>query len=154
MHSTHVTKLLPYQPDELFALVGDVEAYPKFLPWVSSIRTWNATAPEVGVRTLDAEANIGFAFVREKFATRVRLDQTKRSIDVSLLYGPFRRLKNAWSFAPEAGGTRIEFDIDFEFKSRLLDALLAANLRHAVDRMIACFEGRARTLYGSRVEAG
>ena len=154
MHSTHVTRLLPYQPDELFALVGDVEAYPQFLPWVSSIRIWNATTPQEGVRTVDAEAKVGFAFVRETFATRVRLDQTRRAIEVSLLYGPFKRLKNAWSFSPEAGGTRIEFDIDFEFKSRLLDTLLAANLRHAVDRMIGCFESRARALYGERAEAG
>ncbi len=154
MHSTHVTKLLPYAPDELFALVADVEAYPEFLPWVSSMRIWNRTAPQAGVRTLDAEAKVGFAFVRETFATRVRLDEVMRQIEVSLLYGPFKRLKNGWSFAPAEGGTRIEFDIDFAFKSRLLDALLSANLRQAADRLIACFESRAQTLYGARANAG
>jgi coenzyme Q-binding protein COQ10 len=127
-----------------------VEAYPKFLPWVSSMRTWNRSSPAEGMRTFDAEAKVGFAFVRETFATRVRLDEKDRLIDVSLLYGPFKRLKNGWRFAPsETGGTKIEFDIDFEFKSKLFDALLAANLRRAADRLIACFEGRARALYGS-----
>ena len=154
MHSTHLTKLLPYAPEELFQLVGDVDAYPKFLPWVSSMRTWNRTTPQEGVRTLDAEAKVGFAFVRETFGTRVRLDETGRRIEVSLLYGPFKRLKNCWSFAPDEAGTRIEFDIDFEFKSRLLDRLLAANLRRAADRLIACFEGRAKDLYGARASAG
>ena len=154
MHQTHLTKLLPYAPDQLFQLVGDVESYPKFLPWVSSIRTWNRTTPQGGVSTLDAEAKVGFAFVREKFATRVRLDEAQRQIDVSLLYGPFKRLKNCWSFQPDQDGTRIEFDIDFEFKSRILDALLAANLRHAADRLIACFENRAAALYGARAAAG
>jgi len=42
----------------------------------------------------------------------------------------------------------VEFSIDFEFKSRLLEALLAANLGRAVDRLIACFEARAKALYG------
>ena len=153
MHKTHVTRQLPYAPEELFALVGDVEAYPKFLPWVFSMRTWNRATPEQGVRTLDAEARVGFAFVKEKFATRVRMDDNERQIDVSLLYGPFRRLKNCWRFVPAEGGTRIEFDIDFEFKSRFLDALLAANLNRAADRLIACFEGRAAALYGARAHA-
>ncbi len=148
MHSTRLIKHLPYQPDELFKMVGDVEAYPQFLPWVSGLRTWNRTTSEDGVTSIDAEARVGFAIVRETFATRVRLDERGRTIDVGLLYGPFKRLKNVWRFMPEEGGTRIEFEIDFEFKSRLLDALLAANLRHAADRLISCFEGRAKRLYG------
>jgi coenzyme Q-binding protein COQ10 len=149
MHKTQVTRHLPYRPEDLFRLVGDVEAYPKFVPWVSALRTWNRNEPEPGVKTLDAEAKVGFAFVREKFATRVRLDEARHRIDVSLLYGPFKRLKNGWSFHPDGEGTRIEFDIDFEFKSRMLDALLAANLRRAAERLIACFEGRAKALYGT-----
>lgn len=149
MRSTHVTRLLPHAPDELFALVADVEAYPRFVPWVSSLRTWNRTAPEDGVSSVDAEASVGFAMVREVFATRVRMDAPNRVIDVSLLYGPFRRLRNRWEFIPTPDGTRIEFDIDFEFKSRLLDALLAANLHRAAEKLVGCFEARARELYGA-----
>ena len=148
MHSTRVTRILPYRPEQLFDLIADVEAYPRFLPWVSSLRTWNRTEPRDGVRSVDAEAKVGFAIVRETFATRVKMDEPARSIEVGLLYGPFRRLKNVWKFVPDPKGTRVEFEIDFEFKSRLLDAILAANLRHAADRLIGCFEARARQLYG------
>lgn len=154
MHQTKLTRHLPYRPEDLFRLVGDVEAYPKFVPWVSSMRTWNRTRPEAGVSTIDAEAKVGFAFVKERFATRVRLDETARKIDVSLLYGPFKRLKNVWSFTPDGEGTRIDFEIDFAFKSRVLDALLAANLNRAADRLVACFEGRAKALYGTPAAAG
>lgn len=147
MHSTRVTRVLPYRPDQLFDLVADVESYPQFLPWVSSLRVWNRTPAVDGRRSLDAEARVGFAIVRETFATRVKLDERNRTIEVGLLYGPFKRLKNLWRFLPEGQGTKVEFEIDFEFKSRLLDALLAANLRHAADRLIGCFEARARRLY-------
>ncbi len=153
MHSTRVTRHLPYRPEELFALVADVESYPKFLPWVGTMRVWNRREVEPGVDSLDAEAKVGFAFVRETFATRVRMDSGRRVIDVDLLYGPFRKLRNRWTFTPSEDGTRIEFEIDFEFKSRVLDAILAANLRRAADRLIACFEGRARTLYGGPARA-
>jgi coenzyme Q-binding protein COQ10 len=154
LHKTHITKRLPYAPDELFALVGDVEAYPKFVPWVSAMRTWNKTAPREGVRTFDAEAKVGYKLVKEKFGTRVRLDEAARRIEVSLLYGPFKRLKNHWHFSPDGEGTKIDFDIDFEFKSRLFDALLAANMNRAAEKLMACFLSRAEALYGARAGAG
>jgi coenzyme Q-binding protein COQ10 len=145
----HVSKRLPYTPGELFALVGDIAAYPDFVPWITSMRTWNAREVGDRVDTVDAEAGVGFSFLKERFSTRVRRDAENRQIDVSLLSGPFRRLANRWRFFEEADGqTRVEFDIDFQFKSRLLEALLAANFAHAVDRLMGCFEARAKTLYG------
>ncbi len=124
--------------------------YPEFVPWITSMRTWNARALEAGVETVDAEAGVGFTFLRERFSTRVRRDGPNHQIDVTLLAGPFKRLANRWRFVEVEGGSRVEFDIDFQFKSRLLEALLAANFAHAVDRLMACFEDRARTLYVER----
>ena len=150
MHATRITKILPYAPDDLLKMVADVEAYPKFLPWVNGMRTWNRATPAEGVSSVDAEAKVGFAMVRETFATRVTMDEPNRTIEVTLLYGPFKRLRNVWRFSPAPEGARVEFEIDFQFKSRLLDAILAANLRHAAERLIHCFESRAQTLYGAR----
>jgi len=146
----HVSKVLPYAPDQLFRLVGDVAAYPDFVPWLTSMRTWNARKLGDGVDAVDAEAGVGFSFLKERFATRVRRDAHNRQIDVSLISGPFRKLENRWRFI-DAGHncTRIEFDIDFLFKSRLLETLLRANFSHAVDKLINCFEGRANELYGA-----
>jgi len=144
----HVARVLPYTPDQLFALVGDVERYPEFVPWITSMRTWNARDLGEGTSTLDAEAGVGFSFLKERFATRVRRDAAERQIDVSLLSGPFRKLANRWRFFEDEAGTRIEFDIDFQFKSRLLEGLLAANFHHAVERLMGCFEDRAKALYG------
>jgi len=144
----HVSKILPYTPDQLFSLVGDVNAYPDFVPWIISMRTWNPRTLGEGVEALDAEAGVGFSFLKERFSTRVRRDTVGRQIDVSLLSGPFKRLANRWEFFEADGGTRVEFDIDFKFKSRLLEALLAANFAHAVDRLMECFEARAKALYG------
>lgn len=146
----HVSRILPYTPDQLFSLVGDVEAYPKFVPWITSMRTWNRRALADGVDCLDAEAGVGFSFLKERFATRVHRDGANRQIDVNLLSGPFRKLTNRWRFLEDPAGTRIEFDIDFQFKSRLLEGLLAANFHHAVERLMTCFEDRARVLYGGQ----
>lgn len=146
----HVSKLLPYTPDQLFKLVGDVTRYPEFVPWINAMRTWNARALSEGVDAVDAEAGVGFSFLKERFSTRVRRDALNRQIDVTLISGPFKKLANRWRFIDAGHGcTRVEFDIDFAFKSRLLEALLTANFGHAVDKLMSCFEARAKTLYGA-----
>ena len=143
-----LTRVLPYEPDQLFALVGEVRAYPQFVPWITSMRVWNEHEAEPGVSVCDAEAQVGFSFLKERFSTRVRRDARARLITVSLLSGPFRRLENRWEFKPHPHGTQLEFFIDFEFRSRLLDMMLHANFDRAVSKLIACFEARARALYG------
>ncbi|WP_374470542.1 type II toxin-antitoxin system RatA family toxin [Phenylobacterium sp.] len=150
----HVSKLLPYTPEQLFTLVGDVSRYAEFVPWVTAMRTWNQRQLSDGVDAVDAEAKVGFSFLKERFATRVRRDAKNHQIDTSLLSGPFRKLENRWRFIDAGHGcTRIEFDIDFQFKSRLLEGLLAANFSHAVDRLMGCFEARAKSLYGEAAPA-
>jgi coenzyme Q-binding protein COQ10 len=143
-----VTRILPYKPAQLLELVGDVRAYPQFVPWITSMRVWNERTDALGETLLDAEAGVGFSFLRERFSTRVRRDPAAGEITVSLLHGPFRKLFNRWQFRDHPEGSSVEFEIDFEFKSRLLRTLLAANFHHAVDRLIGCFEERAKILYG------
>ncbi len=145
-----VTRRLPYSPGQLFDLVSDVERYPEFVPWVTNLRAWNRKPAGEGRESLDAEATVKFAIVKERFATRVTLDSAASIIDVELLSGPFSHLTNRWRFTAEGAGTLVDFSIDFAFRSRLLDRLLAANTGYAVSRLMACFEGRARALYGGR----
>ena len=143
-----VTKILPYQPEQLAALVADVRAYPDFVPWVSSMRAWSEREEAPGVTLIDAEAGVGFSFLKERFSTWVRHDRNAPKVEVGLLRGPFRHLKNRWEFFPHPDGARLEFMIDFAFKSRMLDMMLSANFDRAVNALIRCFEARARALYG------
>jgi coenzyme Q-binding protein COQ10 len=148
-----LTRILPYQPEQLFDLVGDVERYPEFIKWITELRAWNRRESADGAVLLDAEARVAFKMVRERFATRVRLDATALAIDVDLISGPFRRLKNRWRFRLHPMGTELEFAIDFVFGPRFFEVLLAANFEMAVARLIAAFEDRARALYGDGVRA-
>src|SRR3954447_19826626 len=82
---THAEKrVLPYSPEQLFALVADVERYPEFLPWCLGVRVREKT-PE----TITADLLIGFKMVRERFTSKVKLDRPHR-IDVAYTDGPFR----------------------------------------------------------------
>jgi coenzyme Q-binding protein COQ10 len=145
-----LTRILPFQPRQLFDLVGDVERYPQFVPWVTRLDVSNRQLDGTGVTRLDAAAQVGFSVIHERFSTRVRLDEPALAIDVELISGPFRRLSNRWRFKDHPKGTELTFEIDFEFKSRLLERLLAANFHHAVNRLVGCFEDRAKVLYGRK----
>jgi coenzyme Q-binding protein COQ10 len=70
-------------------------------------------------------------------------------IDVAYTDGPFKYLMNHWTFNPIAdAGCRIDFHVEFEFKSAILQKLMGVVFHEAVRRMVGAFEARARQLYG------
>jgi coenzyme Q-binding protein COQ10 len=135
-------RVLPYTPEQLFALVADIERYPEFLPWCVAARI-TERHPDL----LVADLVIGFKMFRERFTSRVALDPP-RQIDVTYAEGPFRYLNNHWQFDPVEGGCRIDFFVDFEFRSRLMQKVIEILFGEAVRRMVGAFEKRAGELYG------
>jgi coenzyme Q-binding protein COQ10 len=135
---------MPYRPDQLFDLVADVERYPEFLPWCVGARIRSREENEIV-----ADLMIGFRMIREKFTSKVTLDRANHRIDVAYTDGPFRYLNNHWIFEPDGqGGTRLDFYVDFEFRSMLLQKVIGVVFNEAVRRMVGAFETRAKTLYG------
>lgn len=133
---------LPYRPEQMFALVADIEKYPQFIPWCTAARIRRHDA-----NVIVADLMIGFKMVREKFTSRVELHRPNRII-VRYEDGPFRYLNNTWEFRDAEGGCEIDFYIDFEFRSRVLQKLMEVLFNEAVRRMVGAFESRARDLYG------
>jgi coenzyme Q-binding protein COQ10 len=143
---THAeTQIVPYAPEQLFDLVADVGKYPQFLPWCVGARIRTRTAGE-----LVADLTIGFGPFRETFTSRVTLDRPRR-VKVKYENGPFRYLNNQWDFRPHTGGTEVAFFVDFEFRSRILQAAIGVVFNEAVRRMVNSFRKRAREVYGAPI---
>ena len=140
---THAERqIVPYSPDQLFDLVADVASYPKFLPWCVGARIRTRTETE-----LVADLTIGFGPFRESFTSRVNLERPT-SVKVRYENGPFRYLNNQWTFQPHERGTEVDFFVDFEFRSRILQAAIGLVFNEAVRRMVGAFLKRARDVYG------
>ncbi len=140
---THAEKrVLPYTPAQMFDLVADVAAYPEFLPWCIAVRVRKREG-----HVVTADLVIGFKMFRERFTSRVTLDRPRR-IDVQYIQGPLKYLNNHWLFAPHPEGVEIDFSVDFEFHSRILEKLIGTLFNEAFRRMVGAFETRARVLYG------
>ncbi|HXV24096.1 MAG TPA: type II toxin-antitoxin system RatA family toxin [Alphaproteobacteria bacterium] len=140
----------PFTPDQLFDLVADIERYPEFLPWCTAARIRRREG-----NTVTADLVIGFKMFRERFTSRVTLDRPAHCIDVAYAEGPFRYLNNHWVFKPAPdGGTLIDFYVDFEFRSVMLQKIIGALFGEAVKRMVSAFEHRAERLYGGQILPG
>jgi coenzyme Q-binding protein COQ10 len=140
---THAeSRFIPYTPEQLFDLVADVGRYPQFLPWCVGARIRSRSEAE-----LVADLTIGFGPFRESFTSRVTLDRP-RQVKVRYENGPFRYLNNHWTFAPERSGCRVDFYVDFEFRSRILQAAIGVVFHEATRRMVNAFLVRARAVYG------
>ena len=141
---------MPYSADEMYALVADVESYAEFLPWCAASRIRKREQTPAG-EVLDAELVVSFRVFRERFGSRVTLRPDERKIDVEYLEGPFRYLNNHWHFVPiSENECEIDFFVDFEFKSRMLQSLIGMVFHEAMRRIVRAFEARAEVLYGKR----
>ncbi len=146
---THAEKrLLRYTPEQLFDLVADVRRYPEFLPWCVGARVISRNENE-----LVADLTIGFKLFRETFRSHVTLERPHH-VHVRYLNGPFRYLNNHWRFNAVPGGTEVDFFVDFEFHSRLLQAVIGTVFNEAVRLMVRAFERRAMQMYGRPGAAG
>ena len=148
---THTEKRrMPYSADQMYALVADVEKYCEFLPWCAASRIRSRRQTDHG-EVIEADLVISFKVFRESFGSRVTLRPDTYRIDVEYLQGPFKYLNNHWHFEP-ISDTECEADffVDFEFRSRTLQALIGVVFNEAMRRIVRAFEQRAEQLYGHR----
>ncbi|MGO4565626.1 type II toxin-antitoxin system RatA family toxin [Rhizobium sp. 2YAF20] len=138
---------VPHSPEQMFDLVADVERYPEFLPLCTGLVVRNRKERD-GKVLLVADMTVGYKAIRETFTTQVLLNKAELAIDVKYIDGPFKYLDNRWRFLPDGkGGCTIDFFIDYEFKSRILGALMGSMFDRAFRMFTEAFETRAGKIY-------
>jgi ribosome-associated toxin RatA of RatAB toxin-antitoxin module len=134
---------VPYSADQMFELVNDVEAYPKFLHWCRGAR-----AVRVDDDTIEASLDVGIGGIHKQFATRNSISRPNH-IRLELLAGPFRRLEGGWTFVDlDAGGSTVELELDYEMTHSPLGMLFAAAFEEIARSQINAFVRRAEEIYG------
>lgn len=131
----------------MFALVADVEKYPQFLPMCETLSVRSKKERD-GKTLLVADMTVGYKKMRETFASQVLLDPDELKIEVKYIDGPFRYLDNRWKFKDVGEESDVDFFIDYEFRSRILGALMGAMFDRAFHMFSGAFEKRAAEVYG------
>jgi ribosome-associated toxin RatA of RatAB toxin-antitoxin module len=68
---------------------------------------------------------------------------------MNLLEGPFKHLDGTWTFKPlRPDACKIEFDLHYEFSSRMLESLIGPVFNMIANSFVDSFSKRAETVYG------
>ena len=143
MAVVHKSVLLAYSAEQMFALVDNIEDYPKFLPWCGGSEVSKREGNKV-IATLA----INYHGVKQSFSTE-NVNAPPTSIDMTLLNGPFKHLTGTWHFKPlREDACKIEFDLRYEFSSRVLEQLIGPVFNMIANSFVDSFCKRAEVLYG------
>ncbi len=146
MTRIHRNAWVPYTAEEMFQLVHDVPRYPEFVPWCTQAGFLEQLAEEATAQLTFSRASLSKSFV-----TRNRY-QFGKILEMSLVDGPFEHLNGFWRFqnfepVPQC---RVDFDLSFEVKGKLLKLTFAPLLNQVADRLVDAFVERAEKIYGER----
>ena len=137
--------LVVFTPAQMYALVGGVEDYPKFLPWCGGASVQHHDAD----RTM-ATIHINYRGIRQSFTTENVL-RAPETIDMRLVEGPFRSLDGRWRFTGLGDrGCKVELRLQYEFASRVLERVVGPVFSHIADRLVDAFAKRAEQVYEQR----
>ena len=145
MESIQRSALVPYTAEEMFALVSDIESYPRFLPWCSDTRVLSRDSDEV-------RASIEFSVsgLTRSFTTRNRF-QINKIIEIRLVDGPFSRLDGYWQFDRLGEeGSKISLFMEYDFDNRMLGMVVGPVFNQIANTLVDAFQKRAVEVYGAR----
>ncbi len=127
----------------MYQLVNDIESYSDFLPWCVDSKVLAD-----GNNQLTASLSFAAGKIRQTLTTENRM-QPGRSIEVSLLSGPFKHLSGSWLLDPVDGQTcNISLQMNFVFKNKIVELALNQVFSRIINSLIEAFTDRAHQVYG------
>ena len=139
MREVKHSALVAQSPARLFALIGDVERYPEFVPGCTHARIESRSEHEV-VATVGVQRGA----LRAEFTTRNELVPDRR-VTMNLVRGPFRMLKGEWLLTPIGdAGCRVDLIMRFAFSNPVSAVIFEPLFAQTVGSLVDAFVARAR----------
>lgn len=137
---------VPHLPERMYALVSDLESYPRFIPNCSAMDVKQDRGQNEDVRF--ARMTIKFGPLTQSYTSRVVCNPAALTIEAKAIDGPFSYLDSKWSFEREGQGTRIKFDIDFKFSNPLVAKIAEPAFAAKQEQIMDAFVDEAERRYG------
>jgi len=146
MSSASIKKIIPCKKKQLIDMVLDIEKYPEFVPWClnGKIHEKKETNDIIEIK---GDLKVGKKFLNETYTSLVIYYKEKDKILVTNIDGPLKYLQNEWRFKEVNNSTQLEFDIDFELKNNLLNAIMKKSFNFGLNKIADAFEKRAKDIY-------
>lgn len=146
MANLNRSALVMHSVEEMYCLINDVVAYPKFLPDCSDSKIITQNENSMTAALLVSKGGLN-----KWFTTENTLIDNKQVI-MNLVDGPFRQLTGGWlltSLSDEA--CKIELNLEYEFSSKMFDLAFGRVFHHLTNNMVQAFTKRAKEVYGQNV---
>jgi len=143
MAVVHKTVLINYSAEQMFKLVDRVEDYPVFLPWCGGVDVEERQGDK-----LKAKLKINYHGLKQSFTTE-NTNTPPSSMTMHLVEGPFKHFEARWNFkALREDACKIEFDMQYEFSSRILESVIGPVFSMIANSFVDSFCKRAEQIYG------
>jgi len=143
MAVVHKTVLINYSAEQMFKLVDRVEDYPEFLPWCGGVDVEERQGDK-----LKAKLKINYHCLKQSFTTE-NTNTPPSSMTMHLVEGPFKHFEARWNFkALREDACKIEFDMQYEFSSRILESVIGPVFSMIANSFVDSFCKRAEQIYG------
>ena len=134
--------LVNHSAEQMFDLVNDIEAYPRFMPGCRSARVLEATEGE-----LVGELQLGAAGVEQRLTTRNALERPHK-IAMTLIEGDFTEFSAAWRFeALSEDASKVSLEMRFAFSRALLSVAASSLFSTMANAQVDAVVKRADTIY-------
>ena len=146
MPTASIKKEIPCSKEKLIKMVLDIEKYPEFVPWCLKGKIYSKKESSDLIE-IKADLKVGKSIINETYTSLVLYYKEKDKILVTNIDGPLTHLKNEWKFKEINNSTQLEFDIDFELKNNLFNAIMKRSFNFGLNKIADAFEKRALELY-------
>ncbi len=127
-------------------MVLDIEKYPEFVPWCLEGKIHDKSESEDLIE-IKGDLKVGKKFLNETYTSLVLYYKDKDKILVTNIDGPLKHLQNEWKFKEINNNTQLDFNIDFELKNNLLNAIMRKSFNLGLNKIADAFEKRAIQLF-------
>ena len=129
-------------------MVLDIERYPEFVPWCleGKIHEKNIRNDTIEIT---GDLKVGKKFINETYSSLVVYYKNQDKIIVTNINGPLKYLKNEWNFKDINNKTLLKFEIDFELKNKILNAIMKKSFVFGLNKIADKFEKRANDLFNN-----
>ena len=120
--------------------------YPAFVPWCTKGKVYENN-DKGDVIEIVADLTIGKNFFNETYKSFVIYKKKDSSILVRNIDGPLKHLENKWIFKQVGKNSEIDFHINFELNSKILNLLMTKSFDIGLKKIADAFEKRAIDLF-------
>ena len=138
MKKIHKEEDINIEITKIFHLINNIEKYPDFLPWCVKTEVEHESK-----NIINGKIFISKSFIKWDFSTKNTIENNK-SINLTLIDGPFEELNGKWSFIPiDKNNTKVSLDINYKFKNSLIEISIEPIFTSIMNSILQSFISQA-----------